>query len=194
MKVFVAGDLPEPMIEGSDFAGALYKTNLPSTNVNVKILGNLATAVRSDGTVGLKPGVDFFVSEDPKAVGSVQSYSYDGEFTNILLANSPQFDRFPDTGGSFDPINSWIIVEAFAGKATRSLPVCLYDLTLAYTLRQTYELDPSNVKLKFFDELGTFLGAIDQIGDPVVTEIPAREVPSFERSYRVVSKFKFERL
>ncbi len=196
MKVYTAGDIPEPMLDGADFPGALYKTNpAPSVMVNVRVLGDLTTAARSDGSVGLKAGVDYFVSENPKAVGNIQSYSFDGTFTNMMLASPAQFDQFPDTGGSFDPINKWIIVEAFAGKITRSLPVCLYDLTLAYTLRNGYVLDPADVRLKFFDEFGAYQGLIEQDGDPKVTEIPATEVlHTAERSFRVVSKFKFERL
>lgn len=196
MRIHAVSDIPEPAIDSADHDAALYRTmpGNPSL-IQVRILGDLTEVTRSDGLTGFKIGIDSFVSKAPQAAGSILGMSYDGTYTTLVVSPPAGFNQFPNTSGAWVAILEWYVIERFKCSVTRSLPVCLYDLTLAYSIRLGHSLDPDNVKLKFYDEFGNLKKSVLPSGPATVTQIPGSvSLPSYETLFRVVQKFRFEML
>lgn len=149
----------------------------------VRLLGDLLTMTRHDnGEVGLT-GNDFFVSQFPTGSGHIIGRSFDGTYTNLVVKSEESY-FVPPTSTPWVILHDWFIEPRFEAAATRQLPVILYELTLAYSLRSGYSVDTDEVYLDFHDE---FDNVVDSIQCSNV------EVTAFERHSRVTCRFRSQR-
>lgn len=191
----------------SDYPGSFYAYDETgnSNQYQIQIVGNFNNIVRPDGTTGRRPQ-DHFVCENPEMNGRVVSVSADG--TTATITSFDPFFRPPDTGGSFTTIvGDWYIAERFDGNMVRTIPVPLYDLTLAFSLENSSVLDPDqDIDLIFYDEMGNVEFAMDPVpigatsadkhlSKPIpgtqYTRIVMRFTHEFERAFSGTAKVEF---
>ena len=104
------------------------------------------------------PGT-FFVSMNPTSSGMVQAVSIDRK--TLYISVSGPHTVIPDTGGAWVPMGlGWGVFKGATILIRRKMPVCLYDLTLAYTMKDGASLAPGSVALEFYDEVGVLVKTV----------------------------------
>lgn len=150
-----------PIVSRDDVGASFYARDPAQTSLFwIKVLGDLSALSRPGGGTGVRPG-DGFASDTPKCSGLIQSLFYSGGETTMSVLSAAPHVVSPSTGGasmwkSF--MGSWIIAPVFTGVLRRKLPVCLYDLTLAFTMKDGAGMHPGDIQLEFYDEVGEVSG------------------------------------
>lgn len=185
------------VVSKEDIAASYYaKDPAQASQFWVKVYGDIRTTYpRPGGGYGVTAG-DGFACLDPQCSGLIQSISYVGGETVMSITTAFPHIEPPSTGGATNWISipgNWIIAPIFSGVLRRRLPVCLYDLTLAFTAKDGFwsALSNNGIVLKFYNEVGVETASVS----PELIASPNRYLskPIGSTGFtRIIMRFLFE--
>jgi len=159
---------------------------LASNMFKVKITDDLTKVKRLDGTYGIKMG-DYFVGRNPDCGGSLY-----GIIGNEYFFSALSWHPVPPVVTVYKPVQEWEIVEPELVSITRVAPAALYDLTLVYTLKSGYAINPANIRIRCYDEMDVFVGEIGPVAVDGLVKYFAKQLGT-SGYYRFVQRFMAER-
>lgn len=159
---------------------------LASKMFKVKITDDLSKVKRLDGTYGIKMG-DYFVGRNPDCGGSLYGIVGDEYFFSAL-----SYHPVPPVITTLMVVREWEIVEPESVSITRVAPAALYDLTLVYTLKVGYALNPENVRIRCYDEMDNLVGEIGPVAVDGPVKYFSKQIGT-SPFYRFVQRFMAER-
>lgn len=159
---------------------------LASNMFKVKITDDLSKVKRLDGTYGIKMG-DYFVGKNPDCGGSLY-----GIVGNEYYFSALSWHPVPPVVSVYKQVQEWEIVEPELVSITRVAPAALYDLTLCYTLRSGYAVNPENIRIRCYDEMDNLVGEIGPVAVDGTVKYFVKQIGTMPY-YRFVQRFMAER-
>jgi hypothetical protein len=182
-----------PVIMSEEDTDAFYSKSVGAVPVfTIRTGVDVRLAPRPGGAaIGVQLG-DYFVCAAPRMSGRITKIALDGLSFQVSV-QAPHI--LPaSTGGVFLALShKWAIMPVVTGVMRRNLPVCLYDLTLAYTMLNGSLLSPNDVWLELYDETGNLVES--KRPAPIGTggaRYLSRAIPNSTYA-RCVQRFIFER-
>lgn len=197
-RALVSSSAPVATILTGDQAIGFYSrpsgSSTPVFRVDVDI--DVRQVVRPDGRSGGVEIGDYFVSATPPISGILSQIALDGK-SFFVYSVAPHTPPAPTGGAQVALGLDWQILPYTRAHIRRKLPVCLYDLTLAYTLSDGAVVSPQDVRLELYSEAGVLLATkAPVILDTGNLRYLAKVIPGTYKGVtfkRYVQRFMFER-